>query len=175
MNNPVSPFVAEFNKILDECEVFRYITRDSDLQKHACERLRGLLQRTAAEKKAAAEYGDEDYANVLLGCECAADALIHEIKMWLLLKDGRPDEAWDALVAAQSSLSFAIRAHRGFARLEGTVRRLEVVEDIAFPPQVFLSTGMIVKSQVCSICGGEYEDCEHVRDDRIWEGSVQSL
>src|SRR5271157_4933770 len=105
MSDPVPAFVTEFNKIVEECATFRYITRDSGLQKEARAKLRDLCVKIEAEKESARTSGDEDYANLLLGCECAAEALTSEINMWLLLKEGRPDQAWDALVAAQSNLS----------------------------------------------------------------------
>jgi hypothetical protein len=163
MSDPVPVFVNEFNKIVKDCAIFICITRDSELQKQACAKLRELLARVEAEKEFAAASGDEDYANLLLGCECIADALISEINMWLLLKEGQPDKAWDALMAAQSNLTSAVRALDGFARIDDNIRRLDAVERLIFPPQVFLSSGMIVKNQICSICEGEYEDCEHVK------------
>jgi len=163
MSDPVPAFVTEFNKIVGECATFRYITRDSELQKVACTKLRDLLAQIETEKESARASGNENYANLLLGCNCVADGLISEIEMWLLLKEGRPDQAWDALVAAQSNLSSAMRAHGGFVRIEDSIRQLDALERLIFPPQVFLSSGMIVKSQICSICGQEYEDCEHVK------------
>jgi hypothetical protein len=163
MSDLVPAFVIEFNKIVEECATFRYITRDSRVQKEARARLRDLRAQIEAEKESARASADGDYANLLLGCECAADALSYEISMWLLLKEGQPDQAWDALVDAQINLSSAMRAHVGFARVDDNIRRLDAIERLIFPPQIFLSTGMIVKSQICSICGGEYEDCEHVK------------
>jgi hypothetical protein len=163
MSDSISVFLSKFNKVVEESAVFRFITRDSDLQKEACNKLKGMLAEIAAEKESAIATGDEDYANALLGCECAAGALIAEIKMWLLLKEGRPEAAWDELVAAQESLSGAVRAHEGFRHVDQNIRRLDAIEHLVFPPQVFLSSGMIVRSQICSICGKEYEDCPHVK------------
>ncbi|HEY6349661.1 MAG TPA: hypothetical protein VI636_09650 [Candidatus Angelobacter sp.] len=163
MNDPVTSFIIKFNKIIAECEIFTFITRDSALQRDACRQLQDLLAAVEAEKKYARTSGKEDYANVLLGCECVASGLVSEINMWLLLKDGRPDEAWGALVDAQSRFLSATKADEGFAHLDQKVDRLKAIEQLIFPPQVFLSSGMIVKSQICSICEGEYEDCVHVK------------
>jgi hypothetical protein len=82
--------------------------------------------------------------------------------MWLRLKQDDPDAAWDQLVDAQGQTILAVRAHEGFRNLEHRHRRLEVIEQIVFPPQVFLSAGLIVKRQECSICQADYEDCEHI-------------
>jgi hypothetical protein len=45
---------------------------------------------------------------------------------------------------------------------EQHAQRLEDIETLIFPPQVFVSTGCIVKHQTCSICGSEYGECEHL-------------
>ena len=163
MNDPIPPFIARINKVAEDCAVFRFATRDSELQKGACNQLEDVLKQIESEKTSAVSAGDEDYANALLGCECATGALMAEIRMWLLLKSGQPDEAWNALVAAQDALSDAMKAHKGFLHLGEQIRRLDEIERVVFPPQVFLSSGMIVSSQVCSICGDSYEDCPHVK------------
>jgi hypothetical protein len=163
VSDSTNSFLSKFNQIAEECSVFRFVTRDTALQEEASQKLRDLLAQTSVEKKVAAAGGDEDRANALLGCECAARALIAEIKMWILLKEGRPDDAWDELIEAQSNTSAALQAHDGFQHFDVHIRRLEAVERIVFPPQVFLSAGMVVRSQICSICGQDYEDCQHVK------------
>jgi hypothetical protein len=163
MTDSCELFVSELNKIIEECQVFTFITRDNDLQKDACRKLEIALPQIHREKKLAIASGDENYANLLLGFECVASALLAEIKMWLLLKEGQPDQAWNELIAAQDGLLGASRAHRGFEGLDFYIRRLEAIEHLVFPPQVFMSSGMIVNSQTCSICEKEYEDCEHVK------------
>src|ERR1035441_3823737 len=153
MNYSDSSFVKEFNGLVRECEVFIFVTRDSELQKETCNKLQNGLVRISAEKELAIAHDNEDYANLLLGCECVASALMAEIKMWLLLKEGQPDEAWGALVAAQDSMSGAMRAHQGFEHLVQHIERLYAIENLVFPPQVFLSSGTLVSQQICSICG----------------------
>jgi hypothetical protein len=163
MNEPIPEFLAKFDKIAGESAVFMFITRDTDLQRQACSSLNELLVQIGDEKASAIARLDEDYANTLLGCHCVAKALVSEITMWILLKESRPDKAWDMLVAAQMALAGALRAHKMFAHLEAQVQRLGAIERLIFPPQVFLSSGMIVATQTCSICGQEYEDCPHVK------------
>ena len=82
--------------------------------------------------------------------------------MWLQLKEGKPDDAWKSLVIAQMATRDAIRAHRGFTHLEARAVRLVNIERVVFPEQVFLSAGLIVQRQECSICGADYEDCPHL-------------
>lgn len=97
-----------------------------------------------------------------MGCECVTLALIAELKMWLLLKEENPDDAWDELINAQMAYVDAVRAHSGFNHLTQHSERLEAIEKLIFPPQVFVSSGIIVKNQECSICGKEYGDCDHL-------------
>ena len=82
--------------------------------------------------------------------------------MWLLLKEERPNEAWDQLILAQDSAIAATRAHYGFAHLSRHNERLEAVENLVFPPQVFMSSGFLAGSQECSICASEYGECDHL-------------
>lgn len=162
MNRALPAFVATFNELVQESENLLSIARDSNLQREACSLLEDAIQRVLAEKTDAISRHDEDYANLLLGCESVATALLAELKMWLLLKEERPDEAWNHLVAAQMSSIDAARAHEGFRHLEHHNQRLEAIEHLVFPPQVFVSSGMLVKYQECSICGQDYDDCEHL-------------
>jgi hypothetical protein len=120
------------------------------------------LRQIASEKAAAVGSSDEDYANLLLGCECVARSLFAELQMWLLLKQEDPDAAWDQLIEAQGQALWAVRAHEGFKHLEHHHEKLQVIERVVFPPQVFLSAGLIVERQECSICQADYEDCEHI-------------
>ena len=85
-----------------------------------------------------------------------------EIRMWLLLKDEKPDEAWEELINAQTAAVAAARAHNAFSHLERRAEYLETIEATVFPPQVFVSAGVIVRYQECSICGNEYGECAHV-------------
>ena len=162
MNRQPSDIVLDFNRTVKEAEVFVSIARDSELQRAACVKLECALAAVSAEKKRAIEQSEEDYANLLLGCQCVATALIAEIKMWLLLKEEMPDEAWDQLVTAQMASVDAVRAHDGFRHVEQNSLRLDAIEALIFPPQVFISSGMIASVQQCSICDEEYEDCPHL-------------
>lgn len=162
MNDSPSDLVSEFNTIIKETELLLFIARDSDIQQQAVERLLDFRASISSEKAVAIEKGIEDYANLLLGCECVASALVAEIKMWLLLKEGKPDAAWDELITAQMASVAAVHADPGFAHLSRLSNRLDAIEKLIFPPQVFISSGMIVGKQECSICGEEYGDCDHL-------------
>jgi hypothetical protein len=114
MDDPLPQFVASLNEAVKRWQVFLCITRDRDLQEQACAEIEAVRPTVAEEKEKAICQGNEDYANLLLGCECAAGALLAEIQMWIALKSEEPDKAWDELVAAQMATAGAVRAHRCF-------------------------------------------------------------
>ena len=162
MNDNLPPFVSEFKTKVQEAEIFLSIARDSALQQEAIENLMAFSESIVTEMAIAIENKDENYANLLLGCACVTSALVAELRMWLLLKEDKPDAAWDELVTAQMASVEAVRAHPGFAHLAEHNRKLEAIERLVFPPQVFISSGMVVGRQECSICGTEYGDCDHL-------------
>ena len=168
MSEAPSPEIEAFNEIVSGVAKYLFIVRGSDIQREAIEQLNVLLGDLAQWKAAAVRRDDEDAANKFLGCECVAQYLLEEITMWLDLKEGRAEKAWERLIAAQQAIVGAIRAHRGFAHLEQNARRMVEIEHLIFPPQVFLSASLIVGRQECNICGQEYEDCSHVKGRPYW-------
>jgi hypothetical protein len=162
MTDQLTPVIRDFNQVVKNAELLLSITRATELQKQALEDLKQAALQLRAEKDLAIGQANEDYANGLLGCECVIVALIAELKMWMLLKQERPDDAWNELVTAQMATSDAMRAHASFGHLGPHVKKLEQIEQHVFPPQVFLSSGMIVDFQECSICQGDYDNCEHL-------------
>jgi hypothetical protein len=154
--------IAHFNASVENKANLTYIVRDSDLQRDALAELSMLAKEAEGWKRRAISEQDEDYANLFLGCECVIEALKAELTMWLQLKEGKPDDAWNSLVVAQMATRDAVRAHKGFSYLEGRAIRLVNIERVVFPEQVYFSAGLIVEHQECSICGAEYEDCNHL-------------
>jgi len=164
LTQPQVKYLQNFNEALQNVSIFCCITRNSDLQRTACSSLREMLDMVAQDKAHAIAELDEHFANILLGCECLLSACIAEITMYLLLKEDNPDAAWDELVNAQSRLDDAMKADVGFGEDVGRqLQRLRSIEQLVFPSMVFLSTGWIVKEEICSICGSDYEECEHIK------------
>jgi hypothetical protein len=102
MNRRESEFVLGVNAVIEEGERLHWIVRDGELQREACARLEDKVAEILKEKHRAVLVQDEDYANCLLGCECTARAVSAELRMWILLKEEQPDDAWTELVNAQS-------------------------------------------------------------------------
>ena len=162
MTKSQNDFLLSFNTIVDHSKIFIFITTDSDLQTQALQTIVEKLLEIGEEKSRAIKAAEEDYANCLLGCECCLKRIANEIQMWLHLKEGASEKAWEALVDAQVLVRAAMRAHRGFWHMTVYSERLDDLEQLVFPPQVFMSSGLIVRDQLCSICGRDYEDCEHL-------------
>jgi hypothetical protein len=156
--------IDELNARIEAIEGYDYITRDGDLQREECAKLDTLLAELAELKQAAITVEDEQLGNTLLGFECIARFLQSSLMMWILLKDGSPDEAWLKLVAAQSALADAARATPGFSNAAANMANLLTIEKTVFPPQKFTSWGFAFKSRICSICSGEYGEgnCNHL-------------
>lgn len=155
--------VDYFNAGIKDAEVFLCLARSSKLQLAQCLNLDLLLHNATRIKHEAVRRGDENSANLFLGFECAIGAVRSELMMWILLKRDMPNEAWDCMVAAQMGCLDATRAHRGFADSERRWKDLERLEGQIFPPQTFMSAGFVAKGLECSICGGRYSKCEHLR------------
>ena len=165
-------FFEGFNAFIKSCEMFCSIARDSELQRDACRKLEHKILEIHEEKKYAIENQDEDYANSLLGCACATKAILSELRMWLLLKEEKPENAWDELINAQTSLQAAIRAHRGFSHLSEPIKRLAVIEKIIFPPQMFMSSGLLVRTSSVLCAVPTTKTATMWLADHIWDNSA---
>ena len=162
MNEHQVQFVQEMNEAIRECERFLFITRCSDLQQEALDTIRGKATELAQAKAQAIEQEDEYYANILLGLQCVTAALMSELRMYMALKAGDPDAAWDHLIEAQDALAGAARTDEGFKHCRTRRNRLHEFEKLVFPLQVFMSAGTIVKELKCSICNEDYHGCDHL-------------
>ena len=162
MSDDFPSLAKELNAVIEDAQVFRYITRCPKLQKNAIKSLKDLQTKILSMKSGAVADKDEARANIFLGYECAIFGLIAELEMWLLLKQEDPDKAWDKLVTAQMAYCAAAQADIGFNHVLQHLHRLEEIEKLVFPPQVFMSSGTTAERLTCSICEEEYEHCEHL-------------
>jgi len=145
-----------------------FASRDAGLQRKTQERIGRAMKRVSDLKAQAVSRGDEPGANLMLGFECVFRCLAEELEMWIQLKAGEADKAWDALIHAEDAAVGAARAHPGFAHLPEHLKRLEALERLVFPGQVFVSSGFIVRRQVCTICEQDYDDCGHIAGQPYW-------
>lgn len=169
--SPMTPdlaFIERMNGVVNEAQHRSTASYHVSLQKQMIDELGSIGAELLPMKRQAVEHGDEPTANLILGYQCVFTCLTHELDMWIQLKAGDADQAWEGLIFAQDAAVSAARAHPGFSHLPHHLLRLEALERLLFPHQVFVSSGFVVGRQVCSLCEAEYDDCDHVAGRPYW-------
>lgn len=103
-------------------------------------------------------------SNELLAYQLFLKGLYFEISMVIEIKKDNVAAAWDNLVNAQVCVQASIRI--GIPNeiyIINYSKRLLAIEKILFPPQLFASAGFIVAKSRCSLCGKDYNDCDHIK------------
>ncbi len=165
MRSEVKEFLEKFNEVMQEIRKFLYLAvRDKHKQEEAINKVIKLKQQAISLKKKMIDETDEENANILLSIENIAEAIINELKMWIALRGDKIDEAWDYLIDAQSAIRTASQAHEIALKLnaERYANKLYLIEKLIFPPQIFFSPKFVIEEAKCSICGRDYEECEHI-------------
>lgn len=170
MNEIVEDFVEEYTETVQSCEKFTFLPRGKEYQKEAIKDLSDLLEKSAQIRIEVIEQGEEEAANQVLALRCMINALRYELKMWVDLKKEAWGTAWNALVDAQDSARSARSAHEITIQcnVKNYLNKLEVIEKFVFPPQTFNSPGLYVENFLCSICGEDYSECEHIAGEAYW-------
>jgi hypothetical protein len=162
MPKTIHDIAEDFSQRVTAAENLLYLTRDAGLQRESLTELRIYYDEVESYRASAEAALAEHPANILLGFKSVVSALAEELNLYLFLKADQPDAAWDALIRAQAGVDAALRAHKSFAYLAAKVRRLRDLESCLFPPIQFLSAGLIVRRQECSICHDDYAACDHL-------------
>lgn len=164
MNDILVEFVEKiFRPTIKDCQRFCFIVRAIEFQKESVDRLEGLKSQIAEIKKNMVEIKDEEAANCCLSLEDITEAIIHELKMWIDIKEDKMGDAWDELINAEMSADAAISAYTTLNNITDYLQNLSVLEGILFPKIIFVSPGMIINSSRCNICGSEYGGCDHLK------------
>ena len=158
----VDNFLTKFNKEILQARKFCYFVRGIEFQKEALFTLDKFCNEIIHLQEKVISLEDEDKANILLACILLLKAVYYELKMWIALKEDNADSAWDNLMNAQSSMTAAIKAHNIAEQNEFYLNNLHTLEGFLFPPQTFSSAGYIVYESECTICGMNYELCDHI-------------
>lgn len=165
-------FLKESDKVLDSKSFCLFFTRGREFQLEAISELDILKSEALKVIKKSQSENYHDLSNRLRGQIYNIDSLIAELRTYLALKDEKMSEAWSSLIDSQMNIMWAMRSHDVFnSNLQYRSARLEAMERVFFPPQIFFSTGTIVKSSKCTICNSDYNDCEHVKG-RIYNGEI---
>ena len=158
----VHAFWDETREHLEECIRHCFATRAREVLDERRGGLQGYGERCLELKEEAVGAGDEDCANALLSVEFMLNAVFNNLSMWISLKDDQAHKAWECLVVAQGAVRCAMKAHRIGESMRDFSVWLHRVEQIVFPPQLFVSSAFTVSHYDCSVCGQEYGTCGHL-------------
>ena len=154
--------ISEFKDQVKIIATKAYITVGIEIQKAEIEGLKTYRRDLSELKKQFVENGLEEAANLVYCIDTGLDVLVDELQMLVNIKEDKMNEAWDCLVRAQIKLGTVIR-NTTFdeAEFEHYGNKLLIYENLLFPRMMFFSTGGIVKVSRCSICGKDFNECDH--------------
>lgn len=170
MNEKIESFVERYTDVITDCEKFALLPRGTQYQRQSIKKLTDLLNESAEVRKEVILEEDEEAANQILALRCMINAVRYDLKMWIDLKEEKWDKAWTSLVDAQESAKSARTAHEIAAQcnVNSYLAKLECIEKFLFPPQTFNSPEIIVNTFLCSLCGEDYNKCEHIAGQPYW-------
>lgn len=170
MNENVKLFLEHYTDVITDCEKFAFLPRDIQYQKKSVKKLTELLGESADVREAVILEEDEEAANQILALRCMINAVRYDLKMWIDIKQGEWDKAWNSLVDAQESAKSGRTAHdiALHCNVENYLSKLEYIEKFLFPPQNFNSPEIIVSRFICSLCNEDYNECNHIAGQSYW-------
>ena len=155
--------IEEVIETINSVKKYSFLTRGEEFQKDAITSLDKAKKKASDVKKHVISQENEKEANRILSIEEFIKALINELKVWIALKNDDPDTAWDHLVKAQTAYRYSIRANNNNEHTSERLKRLLILEEVIFPPQIFTSPGTIVLESRCSICNDDFSKCNHLK------------
>ena len=162
----------EYTAAMREAHKHAFLVRDTELQVQQVDVLIATKKRFRGFKAGAREAGDAGAANALFHMQCGLNAMISFLTMWIELKRGNHQSAWNKLIDAQEYLSIALRAAGGGVGVEDFLERLQRAEQVIFPGfPVYHSVGQIIRGGKCTICEMAFNSCEHI-EGRVYSGRL---
>ena len=170
----INIIIEEYNMMMNKSQNIAIYTRGIEIQKSEIENLEKFDLHLEKIKQKFIKTRNENFANLALCLQLGARAISFELKMLVNLKEDKMVEAWNCLIEAQNLTGIVIRNHpfdRG--SLSGYKMRLQEYEKTLFPKMMFSSVGGIIKISKCSICGNDYDDCDHIKG-KLYMGKMCS-
>ncbi len=147
MNGRIEEYINSFIVLKENCLKTGYIVRQSRYHEQHARMLKDFIKSTGELKETTIKEKEEDSANTLLAIECFCHALRSEMLMWLALKKGDPNEAWNYLIEAQNWVKSSTHAKPlETLQQEDYIEKLHHIEKVVFPPQDFSSSSYVIKS-----------------------------
>lgn len=162
--NEVKEIFKEFNELANKVQNIAIFCRDIELQKEEIRSVTTFIHKSTILKENNKNEFSESELNLILFIIFNLEAVKHELEMLVYLKENKMDLAWASLVQAQTKISIAAKNHP-FDRkhLKGYISLLDEYEKLLFPKMMFGSAGYLIKKTKCTICGLEYEECDHIK------------
>lgn len=169
----VKELFEEFNEKIAIAERIAIFSTDINLQTTQKETLNDFVEKANRIKNENKERFSNQELNLILCLIFSTNTIIAELSMVICLKNGDMDSAWASLIQAQTQISIVASNHpfSDGKYLNGYLQKLDAFEKLLFPKMSFASTGGIIKKTKCTICGLEYEDCEHIKG-KMYKGEL---
>lgn len=160
----VKELIDQYNEMMVKSQNIAFFARGIEIQKNEIENLLNYDQYLEKIKKEFISAKKEKAANWIFCLQYGAKAIYHELSMIVYLKEDKMSEAWGNLIEAQHLTEIVIQNHPiDGDDLLGYKSRLHAYEITLFPKMMFSSYGGIVKISECSICGKDYNECDHIK------------
>ena len=177
MASDLDQLIEQFEQVAERGQTMTFAPRAKELQEATVAELQEFLEFLRRQKTQYVSRDDEHAANTILAMEVSLQAVLHELQMWLDLKNDAGESAWTNLVKAQYACGNAIDVREQLhgpetaRRLEKYLQKLLDIERVVFPPQAFNSWGGRVGRRECTICHQSYDECPHIKG-RAYMGKI---
>jgi hypothetical protein len=165
MDNNIKKYEEIVISVLQENSKYLYFVRGEELQKQALDQLLKLKEKISSDKREYISQKNEFMANSMLSFEFLIQAHVDLLNMIISLKNDDPESAWTSLIQAESNLHWSAASSRGLfmLNLESLLKITSFYENYIFPPQTYNSIEAVYTTSQCSICKGEYGECDHIK------------
>ena len=165
----IKELIEKYNTLIKDTLKCNFLVRATELQEKQIKKLIELKNLVKSVKYQVIEKGDESTANMLFHLQCVLNSYASVLEMWVLVKKDKPTDAWDKLIDARAYLSIAFRAADDRYGLDEFRARLEKIEETIVPRfSHYISWSAIIKGGKCTICGNDFDACEHIEDLVYW-------
>lgn len=145
---------------------YLYLTRDITIFEEQKSELEILHEQIVETKQKFIDDKNEDESNKFLSIENLCSAILSGIMLFTKLKQGDPNGAWFDLVEAQNNSHWSNNHYELSGEIQkNCIIHFNNVEKILFPPVSFQSISMASVKSKCSICDGDFTQCDHIRGE----------
>jgi hypothetical protein len=163
-SSDTNSIIEDFNRIIEKAQNIAIFSRAIEIQLEEIDVLKFYDEALQSIKEKFIFSKDEENANQILCVQYLTRTIMHELSFLVCSKQDKMDEAWDNLVHAQILVQNVVRNQINNANnLTNYIERLHFYEALMFPKMKFSSIGGIVIENECSICGKDYEECDHLK------------